>query len=97
MSKVKVRIILEAELDEEAQEAYPPDEPALAHENFFHYLRQGYLLYPLSRCCHILFDLEKGDINQEAYDWMKKSYDIDISIGRQFDTNFKVEFIKEDK
>jgi len=90
---MKVRITLEAHLDENALQVYPPDDEACAFQNLWSYLREGWLLKPLQNRVEREIQRSRDEVDTPTYNSLCFHDEVEISMGKQFDKNCKIEFL----
>ena len=90
---MKVRITLEADLDENALLVYPPDDEACASLNLWSYLREGWILKPLQNRARREIQKNRGEVDTVTYDALCRHDEVEIGMGKQFDRNCKIEFL----
>ncbi len=89
----RIRVTFEADLSPEEAKVFPPDDIAVATQNIFGIFRRGYLIDPLCEKADAIFNHSQGEITKEMRDALVEAYDIEISLGKKFDQNIKVEFV----
>lgn len=88
---MKVKVTFEVELDDTMKKVFPPDDIALLKQNFYSYLRDGYLLYPLDRRMEYLSEYQEGRITKQERDYLVGIAEAEIAVGKVFDETIKIE------